>query len=203
MFAVVSLRQLGEIFGTALSNKEMENECTDFANEIDLVLKNYAVLQHPTAGKIYPIEIDGFGNALFMDDANVPNLLSLPYVGYCHSTDPIYMNTRKFSLSHANPWFNEGKFGKGIGGPHVGGKKIWPLGLVIQAITSTDNKEIINCLTILKKTHAGTGFIHESYNVDNPQDFSRSWFAWANTIFGELILKLYHEKPEILKIQLG
>ena len=203
MFAVVSLRQLGEIYGTALSNKEMEKVCTDFANEIDLVLKNYAVLQHPTAGKIYPIEIDGFGNALFMDDANVPNLLSLPYVGYCHSTDPIYMNTRKFSLSHANPWFNEGKFGKGVGGPHVGGKKIWPLGLVIQAITSTDNKEIINCLTILKKTHAGTGFIHESYNVDNPQDFSRSWFAWANTIFGELILKLYHEKPEILKIQLG
>jgi meiotically up-regulated gene 157 (Mug157) protein len=149
------------------------------------------------------LEIDGFGNALFMDDANVPNLLSLPYLGYCKSTDALYKNTRQFSLSQANPWFNEGKFAKGIGGPHVGEKKIWPLGLVMQALTSIDDKEIINCLTMLKKTHAGTGFIHESFNVDNPNDFSRSWFAWANTIFGELILHLYNEKPEILKIKLG
>lgn len=202
MFAVVSLHQLGEIFGTALGNKEMENECNRFANEIDQVLKQYAILEHPTAGKIYPLEIDGFGNALFMDDANVPNLLSLPYLGYCKSTDPLYLNTRQFSLSHANPWFNEGKYAKGIGGPHVGEKKIWPLGLVMQALTSNDNKEIVDCLTLLKNTHAGTGFIHESFNVDNPKDFSRSWFAWANTIFGELILYLYNEKPDILKLKL-
>lgn len=203
MFAVVSLRQLGEIFGKVLGNKEMEAECTRFANELDEVLKKQAILTHPTAGKIYPLEIDGFGNALFMDDANVPNLLSLPYLGYCTSKDPLYLNTRKFSLSHANPWFNEGKFAKGIGGPHVGEKKMWPLGLVMQALTSNDNKEILECLAMLKKTHAGTGFIHESFHVDDPKNFSRSWFAWANTIFGELILHLYHEKPELLKKQLG
>jgi meiotically up-regulated gene 157 (Mug157) protein len=203
MFAVVSLRQMGEIFGKVLDNKDMEANCNRFAGELDQALKQFAILAHPTAGKIYPLEIDGFGNALFMDDANVPNLLSLPYLGYCKSTDALYKNTRQFSLSQANPWFNEGKFAKGIGGPHVGEKKIWPLGLVMQALTSIDDKEIINCLTMLKKTHAGTGFIHESFNVDNPNDFSRSWFAWANTIFGELILHLYNEKPEILKIKLG
>jgi uncharacterized protein len=203
MFAVVSLRHLGEIFGSVLGDKKMEDECNRFASELDQVLKQYAIVQHPTAGKIYPLEIDGFGNALFMDDANVPNLLSLPYLGYCKSTDHIYLNTRKFSLSHTNPWFNEGKFAKGIGGPHVGQNKIWPLGLVMQALTSNDDKEIIDCLRLLKKTHAGTGFIHESFNVNNPQDFSRSWFAWANTIFGELILHLYNEKPELLKIQLA
>lgn len=202
MFAVVSLRQLGEIFGQVLADKEMESECTGFANEIDQALKEYAILQHPSAGKIYPLEIDGFGNALFMDDANVPNLLSLPYLGYCMSTDPLYLNTRRFSLSSDNPWFNEGKYARGIGGPHVGEKKIWPLGLVMQALTSNDDKEIIECLTTLKNTHAGTGFIHESFNVDNPGDYSRSWFAWANTIFGELILHLYYNKPELLKIQL-
>lgn len=202
MFAVVSLRQLSELFGIT-GEREMEKECTEFANEIDLVLKQYAIHDHPTSGKIYPLEIDGFGNALFMDDANVPNLLSLPYLGYCSSSDPLYLNTRKFSLSNANPWFNEGKYAKGIGGPHVGEKKIWPLGLVMQALTSNNDQEIIDCLAMLKKTHAGTGFIHESFHVDNPQDFSRSWFAWANTIFGELILHLYNNKPELLKIQLG
>ena len=202
MFAVVSLIQLGEIFGEVLADKEMESECTGFANEIDQAIREYAVLQHPVAGKIYPLEIDGFGNALFMDDANVPNLLSLPYLGYCKSTDPLYLNTRKFSLSPDNPWFNEGKYARGIGGPHVGENRIWPLGLVMQALTSNDDQEIINCLTTLKNTHAGTGFIHESFNVDNPDEFSRSWFAWANTIFGELILHLYYNKPELLKIKL-
>ena len=203
MFAVVSLRQMGEIFGTVLGDKVMEKECNRFASEIDLILKQYAIIKHPKAGEIYPLEIDGFGNALFMDDANVPNLLSLPYLGYCQTTDSIYVNTRKFSLSHDNPWFHEGKFASGIGGPHVGENKIWPLGLVMQALTSNDDKEIINCLTILKKTHAGTGFIHESFHVDNPEEFSRSWFAWANTLFGELILHLYNNKPGLLKIQLG
>jgi meiotically up-regulated gene 157 (Mug157) protein len=202
MFAVVSLRQLGEISATVLSDKEMEKECNSFAEEIDAALKQYALPEHPTAGKIYPLEIDGFGNALFMDDANVPNLLSLPYLGYCKSTDPLYLGTRRFSLSEANPWFNEGKFARGIGGPHVGEKKIWPLGLVMQALTSKDDNEIIECLTMLKNTHAGTGFIHESFDVDNPANYSRSWFAWANTIFGELILHLYNEKPELLRIQL-
>jgi uncharacterized protein len=201
MFAVVSLRQLAEIFGTVLANKEMAATCTTFAGEIDRALRQYAILQHPTAGKIYPLEIDGFGNALFMDDANVPNLLSLPYLGYCSAADPLYLATRRFSLSNANPWFYAGKYAKGIGGPHVGEKKIWPLGLVMQALTSSSDTEIINCLTMLKKTHAGTGFIHESFHADNPADFSRSWFAWANTIFGELILHLYQHKPQILRLQ--
>ena len=203
MFAVVSLLQLGEIFAKALADEKMENECKRFAGEIDQALKQYAILQHPTAGTIYPLEIDGFGNALFMDDANVPNLLSLPYLGYCDSTDQIYLNTRKFSLSHSNPWYNEGKYAKGIGGPHVGEKKIWPLGIIMQALTSNSDKEIIDCLAMLKKTHAGTGFIHESFHVDNPNDFSRTWFAWANTLFGELILYLYNNKPELLNVQLG
>jgi meiotically up-regulated gene 157 (Mug157) protein len=202
MFAIVSLQQLATIFETVLHDSDTANECKQFSAELDLAIKQHAILHHPTAGNIYPLEIDGFGNALFMDDANVPNLLSIPYIGYCKSDDALYLNTRKFSLSESNPWFNVGKFAKGIGGPHVGEKKIWPLGLVMQALTSNDNKEIIDCLTMLKKTHADTGFIHESFNVDNPKDFSRSWFAWANTIFGELILHLYNEKPELLKINL-
>lgn len=203
MFAVVSLRQLADIFGTVLKDQLMSDECRNLANEVDDALKQHAILMHPTAGKLYPLEIDGFGNALFMDDANVPNLLSLPYLGYCKSSDPVYINTRRFSLSTSNPWFHEGKFAKGIGGPHVGENKIWPMGLVMQALTSNDETEIRYCLQTIKKTHAGTGFIHESFHVDDPTNYSRSWFAWANTLFGELIVHLYEKRPGLLKERLG
>jgi meiotically up-regulated gene 157 (Mug157) protein len=202
MFAVVSLRQLSEIFGSVLNDTLFSKECGRLADDIDSALKRYAIVEHPFAGKIYPLEIDGFGNALCMDDANVPNILSLPYIGYCTIDDDTYKNSRKFSLGHYNPWFHEGKYAIGIGGPHVGENKIWPLGLVMQALTSNNDAEIVYCLKTLKNTHAGTGFIHESFHVDNPKDFSRSWFAWANTIFGELVLKLYKERPELLKQKL-
>jgi len=199
MFAVVSLRQIAEIFETVFNDTKHKNEFISLAEEVDTAIKESALFQHNKFGKIYALEIDGFGNALFMDDANVPNLLSIPYLGYSSHHDEIYKNTRQFSLSHSNPWFNEGKFAKGIGGPHVGENKIWPLGLIMQALTTDDDTEIIYCLTVLKNTHAGTGFIHESFDVNNPKEYSRSWFAWANTLFGELILHLYETKPEILK----
>ncbi len=199
MFAVVSLRETAEIFSEFFNDENTAAQFKNLAEEVDEAIQKYAVLNHPTAGKIYALEIDGFGNALFMDDANVPNLLSIPYLGYRSKEDEIYKNTRKFSLSKANPWFSEGKFAKGIGGPHIGEHKIWPLGLIMQALTTDDNEEIVSCLKMLKATHAGTGFIHESFDVDNPKDFTRSWFAWANTLFGELILHLYKTKPEILK----
>ena len=201
MFAVVSLRETSEIFSTVLKDEKSSNQFRNLAEEVDEAIQKYAILNHPTAGKIYALEVDGFGNALFMDDANVPNLLSIPYLGYASINDEVYQNTRKFSLSKANPWFSEGQFAKGIGGPHIGEHKIWPLGLIMQALTTDDDEEIISVLKMLKVTHAGTGFIHESFDVDNPEDFTRSWFAWANTLFGELILHLYKTKPQILKIK--
>lgn len=202
MFAVVSLRETAEIFSKVLKDENSSSQYKNLAKEVDEAIQKYAILNHPEAGKIYALEIDGFGNALFMDDANVPNLLSIPYLGYASKEDEVYKNTRKFSLSKANPWFSEGKFAKGIGGPHIGEHKIWPLGLIMQALTTDDDEEILYCLKTLKATHAGTGFIHESFHVDNPKDYTRSWFAWANTLFGELILHLYKTKPDILKRKL-
>ena len=112
--------------------------------------------------------------------------------------DQVYLNTRKFVLSENNPYYCKCTAGQGEGGPHVGMNMIWPLGLVVQALTSTDDAEIAQCLKILQSTHAGTGFMHESFNKDNPDKFTRAWFAWANTIFGELILKVFHERPHLL-----
>ena len=197
-FAVVSLRQMAELFSKIKHDKGLADECSTLASEVEKALKEYAVASHLKYGNILAYEADGFGNQLFMDDANVPGLLSLPYLDCIPVSDPLYENTRKFVLSEDNPWYFRGKAGAGMGGPHVGENMIWPLGIIEQALTSKDEKEIRTCLQTIKRTHAGTWFMHESFHKDNPEKFTRSWFAWANTIFGELILKIAKEYPSVL-----
>ena len=161
--------------------------------EVEAAIKKYAVVEHPEFGKIYAFEVDGMGNRFLMDDANVPSLLALPYLGDVSIDDPIWQNTRKFVWSSSNPYFFKGKAGEGIGGPHVGYDMVWPMSIMMKAFTSTDDKEIKWCIETLMKTDAGTGFIHETFHKDNPENFTRSWFAWANTLFGELIVHLIDE----------
>ncbi|MCB0753799.1 MAG: glycoside hydrolase family 125 protein, partial [Ignavibacteriae bacterium] len=132
------------------------------------------------------------------DDSNVPSLLALKYLGLTKEDDVLYRNTRKFVLSGNNPYFFKGKYAEGIGGPHVGLDMIWPMTIIMRALTSENEEEIKNCLTMLKATHAGTGFMHEGFHKDDPKNFTRSWFAWANTLFGELIYTLYKTKPHLL-----
>jgi meiotically up-regulated gene 157 (Mug157) protein len=194
LFAVVALNLLAEISSAVLSDKSFASECRELSQQVSEAVNKYG-----RNGSIYAYEVDGFGNQLFMDDANVPSLLSLPYLGCCQSDDPVYLRTRARVLSDANPYFFRGKTAEGIGGPHVGVNMIWPLGIVMRALTSSDDTEILFCLRMLKRTHAGTGFMHEAFDKDDPKNFTRSWFAWANTIFGELILKLYEERRHILR----
>ena len=153
-------------------------------------LNKYAVVNHPVWGKIYAFEVDGFGNALMMDDANAPSLLSLPYLCDVPLDDAVYQNTRRFVWSDSNPYFFKGKMAEGIGGPHIGYDMAWPMSLIMKALTSTDDAEIKSCVEMLMLTDAGTGFMHESFHVDDPANFTRPWFAWQNTLFGELILDL-------------
>ena len=168
----------------------MAGECRELASEVENAIKKYAVVKHPKYGKIYAFEVDGFGNTYLMDDSNAPSLLSLAYLGDVKPNDPIYRNTRKFVLSDSNPYFFKGKAGEGIGGPHIGYDMIWPMSIMMRAFTSLDDAEIQNCMVSLMNTDAGTGFIHESFNKDDPKNFTRAWFAWQNTLFGELVLKL-------------
>jgi meiotically up-regulated gene 157 (Mug157) protein len=197
-FAVVSLKQLAEMYTIIAKDTAIANVCTTLATEVHNALEKYATAQHPVYGKVLAYEVDGFGNQLFMDDANVPSLLALPYLGAIEVHDPLYRNTRRMILSSANPYFFKGKAAEGIGGPHVGLNYIWPMGIIIRALTSTDKKEILKCISWLKNTHAGTGFMHESFNKDNSNDFTRKWFAWANTLFGELVIKTHRYYPGIL-----
>ena len=198
-FAVVSLRQLSEICDKVTGNKVLASNCLKLAIEVEQALVKYAVADYLNYGKVIAFEVDGYGNRLMMDDSNVPSLLALPYLDCMDVKNPIYQNTRKFVLSDDNPWFFKGKAASGIGSPHTLKDKIWPMTIIMQAMTSTNAAEIRNCLKMLKATHAGKGFMHESFNKDNPTDFTRSWFAWANTLFGELILKVHTEHPELLK----
>ncbi|WP_166962760.1 glycoside hydrolase family 125 protein [Yeosuana marina] len=198
IFAIRSLNHLSDLYKTVLKDNSFAQECSAFVTEVDDAIKKYATSEHKTFGTIYAYEVDGFGNKVFMDDANVPSLMSLAYLGAHKPTDVIYKNTRAFLVSDSNPYYIKGSSAEGQASPHTGKEKIWPMGIILRAMTSIDKNEIIQCLKFLKTTHADTGFMHEAFHKDNPYDFNRTWFAWANTLFGELILKIHDENPDLL-----
>jgi hypothetical protein len=198
LFAVTSLRQLAEMFLKIKGNAAMAKEANDLADEVEKALREYAISDHMSFGKMFAFEVDGYGNSLYMDDANVPSLLSIPYLTGLNPADEVYRNTRKFLLSASNPYYYKGKAGEGQGGPHSGVDMIWPLGITMRALTTQDPEEIKFCLNTLKSSHAGTGFMHESFHKDDATKFTRKWFAWANTLFGELMLKVHAEQPSLL-----
>jgi uncharacterized protein len=199
LFAVVSLRQLAEMADDILKDEGLANGCRTLAGEVETALAKYARIKDRDGGEIWAFEVDGYGNQLSMDDANIPGLLSLPYLSCCDAKDVVYQRTRRMVLSENNPYFFKGRAAEGIGGPHEGLNMIWPMALIAQALTSRDNAEIRQCLHWLKTTHNGSGFMHESFDKDDPAKFTRAWFAWANTLFGELMVKLSEERPNLLK----
>ncbi|WP_080903858.1 glycoside hydrolase family 125 protein [Parabacteroides sp. Marseille-P3160] len=192
-FAVTSLREAAEILTKVNRNVSLAQDCTDLAQEVEEALKKYAIYDHPKYGKIYAYEVDGFGNQYLMDDANMPSLLSLPFMRAMGANDPIYQNTRRFVWSQDNPYFFKGKAGEGIGGPHIGYDMPWPMSILSKAFTSQDDEEIKACVKMLMDTDADTGFIHESFHKDDPAKFTRAWFAWQNSLFGQLIVELVNE----------
>jgi meiotically up-regulated gene 157 (Mug157) protein len=202
LFAVRALTQLAEMANAILHDASLANQAQSLAEEVRLALQQYALAPTPS-GTIWAYEVDGYGSRLLMDDANVPSLLALPYLDA--SPDPaLYTRTRAFAWSEQNPWFFRGKAGEGTGGPHKGEDMIWPMSQIIYALTAPSsggdaNAEIRHALTMLKNSAAGTGFMHESYNRNDAAIFTRSWFAWANTLFGELIATLARERPELLR----
>jgi len=199
LFAITSLRQVSEIYSAELADKKMANQCKALADQVSEAMEKYAKARHPKHGEVYAYEVDGYGNQLFMDDANCPSLLSLPYLKACAVDDVVYQNTRALVLGGDNPYFFHGSAGEGVGSPHTGMGAIWPLGIIMRALTSRQEKEVAACLATLKRTHAGTGFMHESFSPSNPREFTRPWFAWANTIFGEMIVNVQDRYPHLLE----
>lgn len=197
-FAVVSLRQAAEMVNTLFGDANLVQELVLLADEVEKAIRDHAIVKHPKYGNIYAYEVDGFGSTYLMDDANIPSLLSLPYLDAVSADDPIYKNTRNFVLSTDNPYFYRGTAGEGIGGPHIGHDMVWPMSITMRALTSDSPEEIRWCIEALRKTHGGTGFMHESFHKDDPTKFTRAWFAWSNTLFGELLWKVYTNNRNLL-----
>ncbi len=199
-FAVASVQQLFSMLQSMHADVKPFEPYKNLYSEVSDALKKYAYVQHEVYGKIIAYEVNGFGSFNLMDDANIPSLLSLPYlVGNDFTQTAEYVNTRKLLLSTNNPFFFKGNAGEGNGGPHTGMNYIWPMSITMRALTSNDDHEINHCLQMLVQSTAGTGFMHESFSKDDASKFTRKWFAWANTLFGELIVHLFQTKPGLLK----
>ncbi|KAI8332050.1 meiotically up-regulated gene 157 protein [Chlamydoabsidia padenii] len=185
-------------------NATMAQQAQSMSKEIRDAIYKYAVVDVPDHGKVFAYEVDGYGSQLIMDDANIPSLLSLPLLGFIDQADPIYQNTRRLVLSRANPYYFEGPRMVGIGGPHVPLNYAWPMSQIVRILTSTDDEEIKQTLQWLVNSTDKTGLIHESvsvFNVKGGKDpYTRSWFAWANGLFGQAILKISQEKPHLLSV---
>jgi hypothetical protein len=199
LFAVRSLRELAAMIRTLHADAIFAAECEALAAEVDAALRVHGRMRDAHGKLFFVYETDGFGNNLVMDDANIPGLMSLSYLGCCARNDPVYVNTRKRVWSDSNPYFFKGTAASGLGGPHVGLKMIWPMSIMMRALTSDSDAEIGQCLIWLKRSHAGTGFMHEAFDQDDPSHFTRPWFAWANGLFGELIIDLSERKPALLR----
>ncbi|MEG1426401.1 MAG: glycoside hydrolase family 125 protein [Oscillospiraceae bacterium] len=194
MFAVKVLGYVEEIVAAMGEDSALAAEAAALKGEIDAGIQKYGIVDHPKFGKIYAYETDGMGNYVHMDDANVPSLMSIPYLGYRSAEDEYYQNTRRFVLSKENPYYYEGTVAKGVGSPHTPPEYIWHIALAMQGLTSNDPEECRWLLDTIVKTDGDTGFVHEGFCVDDPQKFTRPWFAWSNSIFSEFVLKCIQNK---------
>ena len=189
MFAVVVLGYAAEMLRSVCKNDALAAECDALREDIDDGIRKYCIVEHPKYGRIYACETDGYGNYSMIDDANVPSLLSIPYIGYSAPDDEIYLNTRRFLLSPDNPYYYCGKYAKGIGSPHTPPNYVWHMSLIMQGLTSTDNDEKRELIETIASTDAGKCHLHEGFDVDDPYKYTREWFTWPEALFAEFIEK--------------
>ncbi|GAB6168314.1 glycoside hydrolase family 125 protein [Clostridium carnis] len=187
MFASVVLGYIEEIADEIYNDSHLKEKASTLKAEIELGIEKYGIIDTEEFGKIYSYEVDGLGNHNFMDDANVPSLLSIPYIGFRDINDEIYQNTRKFILSKNNPFYYEGIAANGIGSPHTPDKYIWHIALSMAGLTTNNKEEINDLLDTLINTDGDTGFMHEGFYCNDPNEFTRDWFAWSNSLFAHFV----------------
>ena len=188
MFAAAILPDVARFASERYADAAMARDAEALAREIRAGIEAHAVVEHPPFGRVYAYETDGLGHHVLMDDANVPSLLAIPYLGYAMADDPAYLATRDFVLSSANPFHFAGTAAAGVGSPHTPPHHVWPIALSMEALTSTDPNDAEALLSTLAATTAGTGLMHESFHVDDPTRYTRPWFGWANSLFAEAVL---------------
>ncbi|MGX7393538.1 glycoside hydrolase family 125 protein [Carnobacterium mobile] len=191
MFAVVVLDYLKEVYMEILKDSAIVDEITALREEIQSGIEKFAKVKNAAGETVYAYEVDGLGNYSIMDDSNVPSLLAAPYLGYCAEDDEVYLATRKTILSKENPYFYEGDCAKGIGSSHTPENYVWPIALAMEGLTTSDKNEKKRILDLLVENDAGTKLMHEGFDVNNPNNYTREWFSWANMMFCELLLDYY------------
>lgn len=188
--AVVALREIATIARDGYGDGLLATEATVLGQRVQAGIATYGRIYDPRyGGWIYAYETDGYGHVAMMDDANIPNLLSLPYLGWCSGYDPTYINSRAFSLSGRDPYFYRGRYAQGLGSTHTPADNVWPLGIVARALTSTSSLEVSTAITTLAETDSKDGLIHESFYDGGYWRFTRSEFGWGNALYAELLFR--------------
>jgi uncharacterized protein len=195
MFAVSVMEHLSQIERQVYHNEKDAGNAWGLALEAQTGIEQYGKIYVKGVGKMYAYEVDGYGHVNLMDDANIPSLLSIPYFNYLPANDAIYQNTRRFVLSPANPYYYRGKYATGVGSPHTPHGYVWPLSLVMQALTSSDPNEVDRVMGYIGASDIGDHRLHESFNADWPEAFTRDDFAWPNALYGELIQRQQGGSP--------
>ena len=202
LMAVVNLRRLAEMLDALGKKPELAKTSLALADEVEAGVRKHGIVEHPEHGRMYAYEVDGFGNVLMIDDAGLPSIVSIPYLGYGSIEDEVYQNSRGFALSGDNPYFFKGRAAEGTGSAHLaraGDGLIWPMGISSRVLTSDDPQEIGRCLDMLVRNTDGTGFMHEGFHKDDGSNYTRPWFAWSNSLFGEAVVHTWENHPEVLK----
>lgn len=196
MFAVVVLGYLEEIFQGPLTDAAIVKAAGELKTAIQAGIEAHGRTVNQAGEDIYAYEVDGLGNASIMDDSNVPNLISAPYLGYGDNQEARYLRTRQTLLSKENPYFYEGSYARGIGSSHTPENYVWPIAMAMEGMTTPDKQEKERILDQLVATDAGTHLMHEGFNVDDPSQYTREWFSWANMMFCELVMDYFDIRVE-------
>lgn len=188
-FAAGVLEYVADFAGEIYRDEELAARANRLSGEILEGIRTHGITQVEGLGPVYAYETDGMGHYNLMDDANVPSLLSLPWLEAPGVEEEIYQNTRKFVLSGGNPYYFEGKAACGIGSPHTPRGYIWHIALTMQGLTSKSREEREALLRTLTETDAGLELMHEGFDADCPEKFTREWFAWANSLFALFVME--------------
>ncbi|MHB8462280.1 MAG: glycoside hydrolase family 125 protein [Vulcanimicrobiaceae bacterium] len=197
MMAVVALGDIAQIERDVYRNVIKAHEATALRDEVQRGIQTYGLVYVPKYGYIYAYEVDGLGHAILTDDANIPSLLSAPYIGYTTANDRFYQNTRRFLLSKDNPSYYVGKVARGIGSFHTPDGWIWPLALVMQGLTASSPSEKQDILAQILASDPGDHLLHESFDPDDAKRYTRPDFGWPNALFSEFVLTSFEGVPEI------
>jgi len=197
MFAVVALGDIDQIERQVYHNLIKAHEARALRDEVQRGIQRYGMVPVSKYGYIYAYEVDGLGHAILTDDANVPSLLSAPYVGYTTVNDRYYLNTRTFLLSQDNPSYYTGNVARGIGSYHTPDHWVWPLALVMEGLTAGSPTEKQDVLNELLASDPGDHLLHESFDPNDPRRFTRNDFGWPNALFSEFVITAFQGVSQI------